>query len=116
MNLPISKLNFFNLKLSKLNFFNSKQPVIISNGRKVLSKLRPSDPYMRSEEVLRTKTPSQAAGEGDLVTLETYRLRGEDFNKVDDEGNNQKVMKNNGRAILRVFQNTFQKIYFIFST
>ena len=33
---------------------------------------RPSDPYRRSEEVLRTKTPSQAAAEGDLETLETY--------------------------------------------
>ena len=77
---------------------------------------RPSDPYRRSEEALRTKTPSQAAAEGDLATLETYDVRGEDFNKVDDQGNNQKVMKQHfqiyGRAILRVFQTKKQEIYF----
>ena len=47
----------------------------------ILQTLRPSDPYRRSEEVLRTKTPSQAAGEGDLETLETYQLRDEDLNE-----------------------------------
>merc|ERR1712224_409975 len=46
----------------------------------------PSDPYRRSEEVLQNKTASQAAREGDLATLETYKLRGEDFSKVDDQG------------------------------
>ena len=44
--------------------------------------LRPSDPYRRSEAVLLTKTPGQAAAEGDLATLETYRLRGENLNMV----------------------------------
>ena len=81
----------------------------------ILPTLRPSDPYRRSEEVLRNKTPSQAAGEGDLVTLETYWLREEDFSKVDGQGNNQQVMKkqfqNHGRAILRIFQKTVQKTY-----
>jgi len=52
----------------------------------ILQASRPSDPYRRSEEVLRTKTPSQAAAEGDLETLETYRLRDEDFSKVDGQG------------------------------
>ena len=52
----------------------------------ILQTSRPSDPYRRSEEVLRTKTPSQAAAEGDLETLETYRLRDEDFSKVDGQG------------------------------
>ena len=81
--------------------------------------LRPSDPYRRSEEVLRTKTPSQAAAEGDLAILETYDLRGEDFNKVDDQGNNQKVTKHrfqkHGRAIfrilLKIFQNTYPNVF-----
>ena len=52
----------------------------------ILKMFRPFDPYRRSEEALRTKTPSQAAAEGDLATLETYDVRGEDFNKVDDQG------------------------------
>ena len=81
----------------------------------ILKTFMPSDPYRRSEEAFRIKTPSQAAAEGDLATLETYDVRGEDFNKVDDQGNNQTVMKhqyqNYGRAILRVFQ-TKIKIYF----
>ena len=77
----------------------------------ILQTLRPSDPYRRSEEVLRTKTPSQAAAQGDLAILETYDFRGEDFNKVDDQGNNQKVMKTHARAILRIFQKIFHKKY-----
>ena len=59
----------------------------------ILKTFRQFDPYRRSEEALRTKTPSQAAAEGDVATLETYDVRGEDFNKVDDQGNNQQVMK-----------------------
>ena len=52
----------------------------------ILKTFMPSDPYRRSEEAFRIKTPSQAAAEGDLATLETYDVRGEDFNKVDDQG------------------------------
>ena len=79
----------------------------------ILKTFMPSDPYRRSEEAFRIKTPSQAAAEGDLATLETYDVRGEDFNKVDDQGNNQKVMKRHfqiyGRAILRVFQTKIKR-------
>ena len=79
----------------------------------ILKTFMPSDPYRRSEEAFRIKTPSQAAAEGDLATLETYDVRGEDFNKVDDQGNNQKVMKHHfqiyGRAILRVFQTKIKR-------